>query len=106
MGVNPPPPPPRGGGVGHLSVCGYAKILGGWVPELTPPPLGGLSKTLTLTIAIAPAAMLPAMCVEVNRLGYVHARRQSPSSLLVGTRDAPIRPLSCFTGHRDTPVPP
>ena len=32
------PPPPRGGGVGHLSVCGYAKILGGWVPELTPPP--------------------------------------------------------------------
>ena len=38
------PPPPRGGG--HLSVCGYAKILGGWVPELTPPPLGWLSKTL------------------------------------------------------------
>ena len=32
------PPPPPGGGVGHLSVCGYAKILGGWVPELTPPP--------------------------------------------------------------------
>ena len=32
-----PPPPPLGGG-GHLSVCGYAKILGGWVPELTPPP--------------------------------------------------------------------
>ena len=31
-------PPPPGGGVGHLSVCGYAKILGGWVPELTPPP--------------------------------------------------------------------
>ena len=30
------PPPPGGGG--HLSVCGYAKILGGWVPELTPPP--------------------------------------------------------------------
>ena len=30
--------PPLGGGVGHLSVCGYAKILGGWVPELTPPP--------------------------------------------------------------------
>ena len=28
-------PPPGGGG--HLSVCGYAKILGGWVPELTPP---------------------------------------------------------------------
>ena len=27
-----------GGWVGHLSVCGYAKILGGWVPELTPPP--------------------------------------------------------------------
>ena len=24
-------------GGGHLSVCGYAKILGGWVPELTPP---------------------------------------------------------------------
>ena len=21
-----------------MSVCGYAKILGGWVPELTPPP--------------------------------------------------------------------
>ena len=36
--VSDPPPPPRGGGVGHLSVCGYAKILGGWVPELTPPP--------------------------------------------------------------------
>ena len=33
-------PPPPGGGVGHLSVCGYAKILGGWVPELTPPPPG------------------------------------------------------------------
>ena len=32
------PPPGGGGGVGHLSVCGYAKILGGWVPELTPPP--------------------------------------------------------------------
>ena len=30
--------PPPWGGVGHLSVCGYAKILGGWVPELTPPP--------------------------------------------------------------------
>ena len=30
------PPPPRGGG--HLSVCGYAKILGGWVLELTSPP--------------------------------------------------------------------
>ena len=29
-------PPPGGGG--HLSVCGYAKTLGGWVPELTPPP--------------------------------------------------------------------
>ena len=29
-------PPPGGGG--HLSVCGYAKILGGWVPELAPPP--------------------------------------------------------------------
>ena len=27
-----------GGGWGHLSVCGYAKILGGWVPELTPRP--------------------------------------------------------------------
>ena len=41
------PPPPPWGGVGHLSVCGYAKILGGWVPELTPPPpLGWLSKTL------------------------------------------------------------
>ena len=25
-------------GWGHLAVCGYAKILGGWVPELTPPP--------------------------------------------------------------------
>ena len=37
-------PPPGGGG--HLSVYGYAKILGGWVPELTPPPLGWLSKTL------------------------------------------------------------
>ena len=36
VGVSPPPPP--WGGVGHLSVCGYAKILGGWVPELTPPP--------------------------------------------------------------------
>ena len=35
--VSAPPPPPWGG-VGHLSVCGYAKILGGWVPELTPPP--------------------------------------------------------------------
>ena len=34
-GCQTPPPPPR---VGHLSVCGYAKILGGWVPELTPPP--------------------------------------------------------------------
>ena len=40
-------PPPPWGGVGHLSGCGYAKILGGWVPELTPPPpLGWLSKTL------------------------------------------------------------
>ena len=40
-------PPPPLGGVGHLSVCGYAKILGGWVPELNPPPpLGWLSKTL------------------------------------------------------------
>ena len=46
--VSAPPPPPWGG-VGHLSVCGYAKILGGWVPELTPPPpLGWLSKTLVL----------------------------------------------------------
>ena len=45
VGVSPPPPL-GGGGVGHLSVCGYAKILGGWVPELTPPPLGWLSKTL------------------------------------------------------------
>ena len=36
--VSAPPPPWGGGGVGHLSVCGYAKILGGWVPELTPPP--------------------------------------------------------------------
>ena len=39
-----------GGWVGgcHLSVCGYAKILGGWVPELTPrPPPPWLSKTLT-----------------------------------------------------------
>ena len=44
VGVRPPPP---GGGGGHLSVCGYAKILGGWVPELTPPPPGWLSKTLT-----------------------------------------------------------
>ena len=43
MGVRTPPPPR--GGVGHLLVCGYAKILGGWVPELTPPPLGWLSKT-------------------------------------------------------------
>ena len=42
-------PPPPWGGVGHLSVCGYAKILGGWVPELTPPPpLGWLSKTLVV----------------------------------------------------------
>ena len=48
VGVRPPPPR---GGVGHLSVCGYAKILGGWVPELTPPPpLGWLSKTLTLLL--------------------------------------------------------
>ena len=39
-------PPPPWGGVGHLSVCGYAKILGGWVPELTPPPPGWVSKTL------------------------------------------------------------
>ena len=39
MGVRPPPPPL--GGVGHLSVCGYAKILGGWVPKLTPPPRVG-----------------------------------------------------------------
>ena len=39
-GCQTPPPPP--GGVGHLSVCGYAKILGGWVPELTPPPLGSV----------------------------------------------------------------
>ena len=40
-------PPPPGGGLGHLSVCGYAKILGGWVPELTPPPPPGwVSKTL------------------------------------------------------------
>ena len=39
------PPPPGGGG--HLSLCGYATILGGWVPELTPPPLGWVSKTLT-----------------------------------------------------------
>ena len=48
------PPPPRGGGVGHLSVCGYAKILGGWVPELTPPPppLGWLSKTLALIVYV------------------------------------------------------
>ena len=30
----------------HLSVRGYAKILGGWVPELTPPPPGWVSKTL------------------------------------------------------------
>ena len=37
VGVCQTPPPP-GGGVGHLSDCGYAKILGGWVPELTPPP--------------------------------------------------------------------
>ena len=44
-GCQTPPPPP--GGVGHLSVCGYAKILGGWVPEFPPPPpLGWLSKTL------------------------------------------------------------
>ena len=37
-GCQTPPLDPRGGGGGHLSVCGYAKILGGWVPELTPPP--------------------------------------------------------------------
>ena len=45
------PPPPRGG-VGHLSVCGYAKILGGWVPELTPPPQGWVSKTLAINRGI------------------------------------------------------
>ena len=51
VGVRPPPPP--GGGVGHLSVCGYAKILGGWVPELTPPP-PWLSRTL---VAAAPGVL-------------------------------------------------
>ena len=39
--------------MGHLSVCGYAKILGGWVPELTPPPLGWLSKTLVRPRGVA-----------------------------------------------------
>ena len=40
-------PPPPWGGVGHLSVCGYAKILGGWVPELTPPPPPRVAKQNT-----------------------------------------------------------
>ena len=62
VGVRPPPPP---GGVGHLSVCGYAKILGGWVPELTPPPLGWLGKTLALT---QPRYALPCLDPNVLRL--------------------------------------
>ena len=58
------------------------------------------------TTATAPAAVPLVTCAEVNWLGYVHARRQCPSNLLVGPRDVPVRPLSCFRGQRDTLVPP
>ena len=68
----PPAPPPRR--LARTLGAAYAPYPR--VPHFAP------------TTAIAPAAVLLAMCAEVNRLGYVHARRQSPSSLLVGLGDA------------------
>ena len=42
-----------------------------------------------LSTAIFRAAVLLASFAEVKWLGYVHARRHYPSSLLVGPGDAP-----------------
>ena len=48
---------------------------------------------IALTAANAPVAVLLATCAEVKWLGYVHARRHCPSSLLVGPGDAPVYAL-------------
>ena len=67
VGVSPPPPPPGGGGgtfVG-LWVCQNS----GWVPELTPPPLGWLSKTLARMASFAtmsPVLAMPAHMEDVD----------------------------------------
>ena len=81
------PPPPRGGRVGHLSVCGYAKILGGWVPELTPPP-GWLSKTLlppslslslSLSLSPPPPSLSPSLFLQQPyECRVAHAHLQCP----------------------------
>ena len=68
--VSAPPPPPWGG-VGHLSVCGYAKILGGWVPELTPPPPPRVAKQNP--------GRLP-WCVEASIAWAVTQSRSLPTS--------------------------
>ena len=76
--VSPPPPP--WGGVGHLSVCGYAKILGGWVPELTPPPpLGWLSKTLAGKYSISARAV----CTQCARSATIWASGRSRNPYFV-----------------------
>ena len=56
--------------------------------------------------ATALAAVPPVSCAEVRWLGYVHTRRRRPSSLFEGLGDAPVPPLSCSRGQRDTLVPP
>ena len=65
------------GGGGHLSVCGYAKILGGWVPELTPPPRVGKQNPAKPTggcalkgvaTAVSPSVHAPASTGETSSL--------------------------------------
>ena len=51
-----------------------------------------------LTTAISPATVLLASCAQVKWLGYVHACTLCPSILFVGPGDAPLLPVSPFSG--------
>ena len=59
-----------------------------------------------LITATYPAAVLLVSRAEIRWLGYVHARLHYPSILFEGPGDAPVHPLSCSKGQRDTPAPP
>ena len=65
VGGCPHPPPLQGGGGWDICPSGYAKILGGWVPELPPPPLGWVSKTLLLPQPIPPHRFSPPLLLSL-----------------------------------------
>ena len=62
-----------GGWVGHLSVCGYANILGGWVPELTPPPPQGWVHSQQPPGVVQNWSTLQCGKQDTEQCGYDHA---------------------------------